>query len=168
MLNGYQYDILKLKPYNVALNRQYRRQNREVKRQRYGIVIQWGMCYNFSIFDSSKLKLTEDGHFTASVEKMEGMDTIWVLDAEKDAALDITYTLNVFSGKMKLVLINSKGEISIIAECDTEMTEPVQSMLNIVKGNNRIKIVADENTKFDIDVSISEGDFQNLGMASRS
>ncbi len=109
---------------------------------------------------------TEDGHFTASVEKMEGMDTIWVLDAEKDTTLDITYTLNVFSGKMKLVLINSKGEISIIAECDTEMTEPIQSTLNLEKGNNRIKIVADENTKFDIDISISEGDFKNLGMTS--
>jgi len=106
---------------------------------------------------------TEDGHFTASVEKMEGMDTIWVLDAEKDAALDITYTLHVFSGKMKLVLINAKGEISMIAECDTEMKEPVQSTLNIEKGNNRIKIVADENTKFDIDLSISEGSFKNLG-----
>ncbi len=110
----------------------------------------------------------ENGHFVASVEKMEGMDTIWAMDAEKDTALDITYTLNVFSGKMKLVLINSEGEISIIAECDTEMTEPVQSTLNIEKGNNRIKIVADENTKFDIDISISEGDFENLGMTSRN
>jgi len=111
---------------------------------------------------------TEDGHFTASVEKMEGMDTIWVLDAEKDTALDITYTLNVFSGKMKLVLINSKGEISTIAECDAEMTEPVQSTLNVEKGNNRIKIVAEENTKFDIDISIPEGSFKNLGMDSSS
>ncbi len=110
----------------------------------------------------------ENGHFAASVEKMEGMDTIWAMDAEKDTTLDITYTLNVFSGKMKLVLINSEGEISIIAECDTEMTEPVQSTLNIEKGNSRIKIVADENTKFDIDISISEGDFENLGMTSRN
>ncbi len=118
--------------------------------------------YNLDKVDQT----TEDGHFTASVEKMEGMDTIWVLDAEKDTTLDVTYTLNVFSGKVKLVLINSKDEIAIIAECDTEMTEPVQGTLNIKKGNNRIKIVADENTKFDIDISISEGDFKNLGMTS--
>lgn len=99
---------------------------------------------------------------------MEGMDTIWDWDAEEDTTLDITYTLNVLSGKAKLVLINSKGELSIIAECDTEMTEPVQSILNAEKGNNRIKLVADENTKFDIDISISEGDFNNLGMTSRN
>jgi len=118
--------------------------------------------YNLDEVDQT----AEDGHFTASVEKMEGMDTIWAFDAEENTSLDITYTLNVFSGKAKLVLINSKGGISIIAECDAEMTEPVQSTLNIEKGNNRIKIVADENTKFDVDISISEGDFKNLGMTS--
>jgi len=120
--------------------------------------------YNLDKVDQT----TENGHFTASVEKMEGMDTIWDWDAEEDTTLDITYTLNVLSGKAKLVLINSKGELSIIAECDTEMTEPIQSILNAEKGNNRIKIVADENTKFDIDISISEGDFNNLGMTSRN
>lgn len=94
---------------------------------------------------------------------MEGMDTIWVFDAEEDKSLDITYTINVFSGKMKLVLINPKGDVSIIAECDTEMSEPVQSTLNVESGNNRIKIVAGENTKFDIEISIQEGEFKELG-----
>lgn len=106
---------------------------------------------------------TEDGHFTANVEKMEGMDTIWVFDTEEDTSLDIAYTLNVYSGKVKLVLINPKGDISIIAECDTEIAEPVQSTLNVESGNNRIKIVAGENTKFDIEISIPEGEFKKLG-----
>ena len=101
---------------------------------------------------------TEDWHFTASVEKMEGMDTIWVFDAEEDKVLDITYTINVSAGKMKLVLINPKGDVSIIAECDTEMSEPIHSTLNVESGNNRIKIVAGENTKFDIEFSIQEGE----------
>ena len=91
------------------------------------------------------------------------MDTIWVFDAEEDKSLDITYTINVFSGKMKLVLINPKGDVSIIAECDTEMSEPIQSTLNVESGNNRIKIVAGENTKFDIEISIQEGEFKELG-----
>ena len=58
--------------------------------------------YNLNNYEQT----AEDGHFTASVEKMEGMDTIWVFDAEEDKSLDITYTINVSSGKMKLVLIN--------------------------------------------------------------
>lgn len=106
---------------------------------------------------------TEDGHFTANVEKMEGMDTIWVFDTEENTSLDITYTLNVYSGKVKLVLINPKGEVSIIAECETEIAEPVQSTLNVENGNNRIKIVAGKNTKFDIEISIPEGEFKELG-----
>lgn len=105
----------------------------------------------------------ENGRFTASVERMEGMDTIWVFDAEEDTSADITYTVNVSSGKVKLVLISPKGEVSVIAECDTEMTEPVQSTLQTESGNNRIKIVADRNTKFDIEIAISEGEFKKLG-----
>ena len=115
--------------------------------------------YNLINYDQT----TENGHFTANVEKMEGMDTLWVFDAEEDAFLDITYTLNVYSGKVKLVLINPMGDVSIIAECDTEMADPFQSTLNIESGNNRIKIVAGENTKFDIDISIPEGEFKELG-----
>ena len=105
----------------------------------------------------------EDRNFTASVEKMEGMDTIWKFTAAEDSTVDITYSLKVFSGKVKLVLINNEGEVFVIAECDSEMTEPAQNMLNIESGNNRIKLVADENTKFDIEISISEGEFEKLG-----
>ena len=115
--------------------------------------------YNLNNYEQT----VEDGHFTASVEKMEGMDTIWVFDAEEDISLDITYILNVSSGKMKLVLINPKGDVSTIAECDAEMSEPIQSTLNVESGNNRIKIVSGENTRFDIEISIPEGEFKELG-----
>ncbi len=115
--------------------------------------------YNLTNYEQN----VDDRHFTASVEKMEGMDTIWCFDATEDTTIDITYSIKVFSGKMKLVLINRKGEVSVVAECDFEMAEPVQNMLNIERGDNRIKIVADENTKFDIDISISDGKFEELG-----
>lgn len=98
-----------------------------------------------------------DLHFTASVGKMEGMDTVWGFDAEEDTAVDITYQLNVSSGRVKLVLINPEKEVSVIVECDSKMEEPVQETLDIRKGNNRIKIVAGENTQFDIDFTISHG-----------
>ena len=54
---------------------------------------------------------------------MAGMDTIWNFDTEEDSVIDITYTLHVSSGKIKLVLISSEGEVSIIAECDSELTD---------------------------------------------
>lgn len=108
-------------------------------------------------------QVQEDLHFTASVEKMEGMDTVWVFDAEEDTIVDITYLLNVSSGKMKLVLINPEKEVSIIVECDSEMAEPVQDTLEIKKGNNRIKVVASENTQFDMDMTLSAGGLKELG-----
>lgn len=108
-------------------------------------------------------QVQSDLHFTASVEKMEGMDTIWVFDAEEDTEVDITYRLNVSSGKMKLVWINPEKEVSVIVECDSEMEDPVQETLHVKKGNNRIKIVAGENTQFDIDFTISHGGLKELG-----
>ena len=54
-------------------------------------------------------------------------------------------------------------EINIIRKCDSEMEAPVQSKLNIQDGENRIKLVADKDTKFDIEVSIAEGDFSRIG-----
>lgn len=108
-------------------------------------------------------QVQSDLHFTASVEKMEGMDTIWVFDAEEDTAVDITYKLNVSSGRMKLVLINPEKEVSVIAECNSGMEDFVSDTLDIKKGNNRIKIVAGENTQFDIDFTISHGGLKELG-----
>lgn len=35
--------------------------------------------YNLNNYEQT----AEDGYFTANVEKMEGMDTIWVFDAEE-------------------------------------------------------------------------------------
>ena len=115
--------------------------------------------YNLSNYE----QVQSDLHFTASVGKMEGMDTIWVLDAEEDMTVDITYQLSVFSGKMKLVLIDPEKEVSVIVECDSEMEETVQSTLDVKKGNNRIKIVAAENTEFDIDMTLSAGGLKELG-----
>ena len=115
--------------------------------------------YNLINYEQS----LEDGHFIANVEKMESMDTIWVFDVKEDMTLDIIYTLNVSSGSAKIVLINPDGEVEVIAECDSEMTELVQSTLDVKSGNNRIKIVANQNTKFDADIMIPEGEFKELG-----
>ena len=104
-----------------------------------------------------------DGHFVANVERMEGMDTVWEFDTEEDIDINLIYKINVSSGKLKLVQINPKGYVSVITECDSNIQDTAETTLNVEKGNNRIKIVTDENTKFDIDLSIPEGDFKELG-----
>ena len=104
-----------------------------------------------------------DGQMTANVERMEGMETIWSYSSEKDEEVDITYRLSVYSGKLKMALITPDGEVCIIEECDTEMIEPLQSTFNIQTGVNRIKLVASKDTRFDMEVSIAEGDFCKIG-----
>ena len=105
----------------------------------------------------------KDGQMTANVERMEGMEIIWSYSSEEDREVDITYNLNVYSGKLKMVLITPYGEVNVIEECDTEMAEPLQSALNVQSGENRIKLVAGKDTKFDMEVSISEGEFLKIG-----
>lgn len=105
----------------------------------------------------------EDGQMTANVERMEGMETIWAFSSEEDKEIDITYNLSVYSGKLKMALITPDGKVNVIEECDTEMTEPLKSTLNIQSGENRIKLVAGRDTKFDMEVSIAEGEFYKIG-----
>lgn len=105
----------------------------------------------------------KDGQMTANVESMEGMETIWSFSSKEDKEVDITYYLNVYSGRLKMVLISPDGELNIIEECDAETPGLLQSTLNIQSGVNRIKLVADKDTKFDIEVNIAEGDFLKIG-----
>lgn len=103
--------------------------------------------------------------YVGSVEKIEGMDTVWTYDADNDTSVSIEYLLSVESGKAKLVLISPDGTLSTIVEVTSEagMDEAVSESLSVVKGKNRIKLVAGENTKADLELSISEGTLHNLG-----
>lgn len=104
--------------------------------------------------------------FKGVIEKIEGMDTIWTYEADKDTMLDITYLLNVSSGKSKLVLIYPDSSVTTIIETtkDSEVVDYATNPLQIKKGLNRIKIVADENTSLEFNISIPNGEFKELGM----
>jgi hypothetical protein len=101
-----------------------------------------------------------------SDKKIEGMDTIWAYEADKDTMLDITYLLNVSSGKSKLVLIYPDSSVTTIIETtkDSEVVDYATNPMQIKKGLNRIKIVADENTSLEFNISIPNGEFKELGM----
>lgn len=108
----------------------------------------------------------KNNHFYASVGKMEGMDTIWDYNAPEDTELSMTYTLNILSSKAKLVLIHPDGETETLAEmtASSKMTENAVCPLSLKKGLNRIKIVAGENTAFEMDIQINAGNFYKLGL----
>lgn len=46
------------------------------------------------VHERQKYLIIEDKHFTASVEKMEGMDTIWSFNADENTKFDIEITIS--------------------------------------------------------------------------
>ena len=48
----------------------------------------------------------EGEKFVGIINKLEGMDTIWTYKSDEDKDLEMTYLLNVGTGKVKLVLIS--------------------------------------------------------------
>lgn len=108
----------------------------------------------------------EGQQFKAQIKKIEGMDTIWSYESDEDKILDITYLINVKSGKLKLVLISPDNSVNEIIEQTkkSDMMNTSTNSLDIKKGLNRIKIVGDKHTSVDLDIKITQGDFEKLGM----
>lgn len=107
----------------------------------------------------------EGDRLTAEIKSLVGMDTVWKYRAKEDSELEILYSLNVVSGKAKLVHIAPDKTVTPIAEAtpDTNISELVKDVLPIQKGLNRIKIVAGEGTKLDIVLEIQEGNLESIG-----
>ena len=107
----------------------------------------------------------EGNSYNATVEKMEGMDTVWTLDTEEETTVDISYDITLYNGKIKVALIYPDGELTTLAECKSNQDNSSNSTsLTLPQGEYRIKIIAGENTKFDISLSITDGSFHELGL----
>ena len=104
--------------------------------------------------------------FNAKINKIEGMDTIWTYEADDDMELDIKYLLNLKAGKVKLVLISPDNSVTNIIEeiNQSDANDYAVNTMKIKKGLNRIKIVAGKNTSIEINVVISNGNFEKLGI----
>lgn len=107
----------------------------------------------------------EGNSYNATIEKMEGMDTVWTLDTEEETTVDIAYDITLYNGKVKVVLISPDGELTTLAECiSNQDNSSNNTSFSLPQGEYRIKIIAGENTKFDISLSITDGSFHELGL----
>ena len=107
----------------------------------------------------------EGNSYNATIEKMEGMDTVWTLDTEEETTVDISYDITLYNGKVKVVIVSPDDELTILAECISNQDDSSNTTsLALTQGEYRIKIVAGEDTKFDISLSISDGSFHELGL----
>ena len=87
--------------------------------------------------------------------------TLWSCRASRDMEADIIYKIQVEKGKVKLVLIAPDDTLTIVTEVTSDTSEEhSEAVLELKEGMNRIKIVAGEDTKFKMEVSVSEGEFK--------
>lgn len=121
---------------------------------------------NYNTFNIDIEEQRIDGEkFVGIINKIEGMDTIWTYESEEDRNLDMTYLLNVETGKVKLVLISPDNSITNIIERtnESEITNYATSTIQIKKGLNRIKIVAGKKSSGEFDIKMPYGKFMELG-----
>ncbi len=104
----------------------------------------------------------ETSSFTASVDGMDGMDTVWTYDAATDSEIPIDFRIILNTGDVKIVFISPDGELDTIAECTEETAMEGTKTVSVKQGENRIKIVSRDKAEFDISLNIDEGSFEKL------
>lgn len=97
--------------------------------------------------------------------KFEGMDTVWTYNAEKNEEVEISYLLSVAKGKAKLVLIKPNGDLETIIENkdNTQPTDMNSIKLSLTEGENRIKLVAQDNAQIELKINTSKGELSKVG-----
>lgn len=110
---------------------------------------------------NSVLHISDQG-YEASFGRFKGMETIWTYDAEKEQAIEFQYLISVESGRLKLVLITPDGAVTTLVEItsETTMEEAQYGVIQVTKGENRIKIVGEDVENADIELTIYSGEFQ--------
>ncbi|WP_042274489.1 hypothetical protein [Faecalimicrobium dakarense] len=117
---------------------------------------------SFNLNDESQ---TMDNQSYVGKLEFEGMDTIWTYNAENNEDVELSYLLSVAKGKAKLVLINSNGDIEIIIENkdNAQPTDMNSAKLSLTEGENRIKLVAQDNAQIELKFKISKGEITKIG-----
>ena len=84
-----------------------------------------------------------DGGYELTMGEFNGRETLWALDAEESCDIQISFTLSLTAGKVKLVHIDAEGNVTTLLECTPETTieEAVDMTIGLSSGENRLKIV---------------------------
>ncbi|MEG0857896.1 MAG: hypothetical protein RSG52_15635 [Terrisporobacter sp.] len=117
---------------------------------------------SFNLNDESQ---TIDNQSYVGKLEFEGMDTIWSYNAENNEGVELSYLLSIAKGKAKLVLINSNGDVETIIENeDNDQPTDMNSVkLSLTEGENRIKLVAQDNAQIELKFNVSKGDIMKVG-----
>lgn len=109
---------------------------------------------------------TIDGQDYEGVMEFGGMGTVWTYDASSEEEIDISYQLSVSEGDAKLVLISPDGTLTTLVENTSQSQQEEIEAVNvkIQKGENRIKLVATDQSKLELLLSAEVGEFHEIGL----
>lgn len=116
-------------------------------------------------FNLNKAEQTiEDQEYIGELE-FEGMDTVWIYNAEQDMDIEVSYLLSVSEGKAKLVFIGPEGELKILVENTGNVIqkEMKTSKFSLKKGKNRIKLIGANKAQIYLKLKINEGILYTVG-----
>ncbi len=84
-----------------------------------------------------------DGGYELTVGEFNGRETLWALNAKESCDIQISFTLSLTAGKVKLVHIDAAGNVTTLLECTPEATaeQAVNMTIGLSAGENRLKIV---------------------------
>ncbi|MDD2981324.1 MAG: hypothetical protein PHN80_15330 [Hespellia sp.] len=101
---------------------------------------------------------------SGSAECMEGMGTIWKMDADTPTDVNISYKIKVSSGKAKLVLISPDNTVTELAECtpESDSEQKKSDTFHVDEGKNRIKLIGAKETKIEFEISADKGNMRTF------
>lgn len=95
-------------------------------------VIAQGDSYSFSYRDGIMQGNTADLQF-----KFNGSNTLWDIETNNEAVINIDYSSNIYNGKFKVVLITPEDEIINVLE----QSDSGEKEIELKNGKSRIKII---------------------------
>lgn len=103
----------------------------------------------------------DDNELSMTARSFTGAKTVWRYTAKTDEDVTFSYELAVNEGgKAKLVLITPGNEVITLIENNENIgVEETQSQtVSLMKGNNRIKIVGQDDPSFSLVLSVDAGE----------
>lgn len=104
---------------------------------------------------------TGNNRISGTYENLNGMVLLWNYEPEEDIALDVNYIMKVSQGKVKLIMADSDGTITTIAELSNGVTADVMKTQSFFlhAGFYCLKLVGTDNAVVDFQIAINDGSF---------
>lgn len=94
---------------------------------------------------------------TWHASSFDGRVTVWTVDSSIDYEHAVTVPLSVSKGQAKLVLVDSNGNVTTVAECsENDKSVVVETAIPLTKGENKFKLVGYGCKDADVQITLND------------